>query len=291
MFVVSDLHIGDRSPRDNLRHGGREPLLDSFLDYVADQKGQLVILGDFFELLRYPLDSIIARRRKLLDRLARMGAVYVPGNHDESVIPLIDSGDSPHPFFDRMSHAFFQHVGDKRFKFMHGHEVDPLITPRIQSLGRTIGAIAYLLEFRQGTCILSNDAITDALLEIGEQAMELWNRITRRMNRALRECCRRMPAEKVTLLTRQIRTHRMLGRYHQDRVEGLYDVAIVGHTHKAGVFGDWYFNSGSWTGESNNFLRISPKGDIGVFDWGPRGPHLNNTSIAGPESWDGGRMK
>lgn len=255
-------------------------MFDRFLDYVGDQKGQLVILGDFFELLRYPLDSIIARRRRLLDRLARMDTVYVPGNHDEDLASLIDAADLPHPFFERMSRAFVQHIGDKRLRFMHGHEVDPLITSRTQSISRMIGAVACLLEFHQGTCILSNDAITDALLEIGEHVLEIWARITRRMDRALRECCNRMPGEQMTRLRRHIRTHRMLGRFHQDRAEGLYDVAIVGHTHKAGFFEDWYFNSGSWTGLNSNFLKISPDGNIGVFDWSLHGPQSNDTCIA-----------
>ncbi|HON91197.1 MAG TPA: hypothetical protein PKZ07_06505 [Sedimentisphaerales bacterium] len=73
--------MGDRSPKDNLRQGNRETMFDQFLAYVADQRGQLVLLGDVFELLRYPLDNIVARRRDLLDRLARMDTVYVPGNH------------------------------------------------------------------------------------------------------------------------------------------------------------------------------------------------------------------
>lgn len=40
IFVISDLHIGDRSPKDNLCHAGRETLLESFLDYVTHQSGQ-----------------------------------------------------------------------------------------------------------------------------------------------------------------------------------------------------------------------------------------------------------
>lgn len=280
MFVVSDLHMGDRSPKDNLRQGNRETMFDQFLAYVADQRGQLVLLGDVFELLRYPLDSIIARRQGLLDHLARMDTVYVPGNHDQDLTSLIGAGDPPHPFFHRTSHAFVHQVGDRRFKFMHGHEVDPMITSSTQSITRMIGAVAYLLEFRQGTCILSNDAITDALLEIGEHALELWSRLTRRMNRALRECYNRMPAEQMTLLSRHARTCRMLGRYHQDKAKGLYDVAIVGHTHKAGTFHNWYFNSGSWTGSHSNFLRISPDGNVAVFDWSAAGPRSNNTLLA-----------
>lgn len=281
MFVVSDLHMGDRSPKDNLRQGNRETMFDQFLAYVADQRGQLVLLGDVFELLRYPLDNIVARRRDLLDRLARMDTVYVPGNHDQDLASFIGAGDLPHPFFERTSPAFVHQVGDTRFKFMHGHEVDPLITCGTRSISRMVGAVAYLLEFRQGTCILSNDVFTDVLLEIGEHALELWNRLTRRMNRALRHCYNRMPAEPMTRLSRHVRTCRMLERYGEDRTKDLYDVAIVGHTHRAGTFEDWYFNSGSWTGSHRNFLRISPDGNVAVFDWSAAGPQPNHTRVAG----------
>ena len=182
---------------------------------MDDQKGQLVILGDFFELLRYPLESIVARRRDLLDRLARMEAMYVPGNHDEDTMRQIDPSDPPHAFFERMSDAFTLPIGDKRFKFMHGHEVDPFTNAGIQSVSRVIGAVAYLFNSRQGACILSNDAFTDAMLELGEHLLGAWN-----------------------------------------------------------------LNSGSWTGATNNFLRIAPDGQAAVFDWGRSGPRINRTVVA-----------
>jgi UDP-2,3-diacylglucosamine pyrophosphatase LpxH len=280
VFVISDLHIGDRSPSDNLCRANRELLFDGFLRHVEDQKGQLVILGDFLELLRYPLDAIITRRRTLLDRLAGMDTMYVPGNHDEKVIRLADTGSPPHPFFAKTSHAFVHHIGDRRFKFMHGHEVDPFVNAGIQNVGRVIGKVAYLCEFRQGACILSNDAIIGLLEEAGEQLLHAWSWLIAGIHTAFRESYSMLPAGRMRLLTRRIRTQRMLIRYYADRAEGLYDIAIVGHTHKAGTFGDWYFNSGSWTGRSNNFLRISPDGDVDVFDWTDGGPHPNNTVVA-----------
>jgi hypothetical protein len=75
----------------------------------------------------------------------------------------------------------------------------------------------------------------------------------------------------------------MLGRYQADRTDGLYDIAVVGHTHRAGTFGEWYFNSGSWTGPTNNFLRIAPDGRIRVFDWEEQGPRVNQTVVAACE--------
>jgi UDP-2,3-diacylglucosamine pyrophosphatase LpxH len=280
VFVISDLHIGDGSPKDNLCHAQRQTLLDGFLDYVEHEDGQLVIVGDFFELLRYPAEKILARRRPLLDRLARMESLYVPGNHDEAAVELVDAGRPAHPFFKRTSGAFTHTIGDKRFKFMHGHEVDPLITPRVQSLGRLLGSFSTLLEFRPGTCLMSNDHVTELLLEMGEQMLRIWHGLTAGLNKAVHECCSLVPAEQVTSMSRRIRTQRMLTRYHEDKQRGFYDVAIVGHTHKAGAFGDWYFNSGSWTGKTNNFLRISPAGHVAVFDWNHHGPQPNNTIMA-----------
>ena len=106
VFVISDLHIGDGSPKDNLRQNQRETLLDGFLDYVEREEGQLVIVGDLFELLRYPAEKILEARRPLLDRLARMESLYVPGNHDEAALELADADRPAHPFFERASAAF-----------------------------------------------------------------------------------------------------------------------------------------------------------------------------------------
>jgi len=255
-------------------------LLESFLDYVDAHQGQLIILGDLFELFRYPLDRIICRRQGLLDRLARMKTIYVPGNHDEEITHVLDTGACLHPFFDRTSHAFVRSIGDRRFKFVHGHEVDPLINAPVQNIGRMLGSFSYFLEYRHGTCLLSNDMVTHALLEVGERLLALGGWLRSGLESTWRRCRGVIPEEKITLLAREIRTHRMLGRYDADRTEGLYDIAIVGHTHKAGKFSDWYFNSGLWTGPTNNFLRITPDGRIDVFDWGRQGPRPNETVVA-----------
>jgi predicted phosphodiesterase len=209
-----------------------------------------------------------------------MDTVYIPGNHDEDVIRLTDTESPPHPFFANTSRAFVQPIGSKRFKFMHGHEVDPFANARIQSLGRMVGDLAGLCEFGQGTCILSNDAVIDVLEEAGEHLLRVWNWLRCGMNKALRESCGELAAGRMRLLTRRIRTQRMLTRYYRGKAEGLYDVAIVGHTHKEGTFGDWYFNSGSWTGSNNSFLRISPDGDVSVFDWTDGGPRPNTSMVA-----------
>ena len=272
-FVISDLHIGDRSPKDSLCRAGRERLLNTFLDHVEDQNGQLVIIGDLFELLRYPLESIIARRRDLLDRFAAMRTVYIPGNHDEEVVSLIDPRNPPHPFFAGMSDDFIRCIGGRRFKFTHGHEVDPFIKASIQNLSRVVGTLAYQFESRKGTCRLPRNVEADGRM------MPVRDRLRRSMSKAIDAYCR-TPAQKVRLMTRQLRTDRMLMSYHGDRLEGLYDVAIVGHTHTAAALGDWYFNSGSWTEQTNDFLKISPDGRVDVLHWNLAGSQPNEATLA-----------
>jgi UDP-2,3-diacylglucosamine pyrophosphatase LpxH len=250
---------------DNLHRAGRELLFNSFLNYVEKQNGQLVLLGDFFELLRYPVESILVRRRGLLDRLAEMRAVYVPGNHDEDVFSLIDPYCPLHPLFNRITEAFTQRIGGRRFRFMHGWK----------NLGRMIGAMTHRYELRRERC-----AAVREVMMIDDPIVRLRVRLRRSMTKALQDGRVRTSAERVRLLTRQIRTQCMITHYLGDRVQDLYDVAIVGHTHYAATFGDWFFNSGSWTGRSNDFLTISPKGEVEAFHWTSCGPQLRDEILA-----------
>jgi len=256
-----------------MRRNGREELFDGFLDYVQTQDGQLIILGDFFELLRYPLDSIIARRGELLDRLADMNTIYVPGNHDEAVFSLVDPEDLPHPFFAGMSDAFTQQMGNRRFRFMHGHEVDPLVNAGTHNLGRMIGAVVYRFELRNGLRACTSRERARAVLQA--RGRRQW-----RMTRTPGECRLRTSAERVRLLTRQIRTQHMIMCYWQDKAMDLFDVAVVGHTHHAAAFGGWFFNSGSWTGRNNDFLAISPEGRVNVCDWNDHGAQAADDTMA-----------
>jgi len=272
--------MGDRSPKDNLCRAGREAMFDHFLDYVELHKGQLVILGDFFELLRYPLDGIIEKRCDLLDRLAAMHAAYVPGNHDEDVFSLVDPRRPPHPFFAGVSGAFTQVIGNRRFRFMHGHEIDPFVNVGWKNIGRMIGAMAYHFELRRRNYPGMNDYRLNASLRAGYPVLRLRSRLRRGMNKTLRECCCRTSVQRVKLLTRQIRTQHMITRYYEDKAEDTYDVAIAGHTHHAAAFGDWFFNSGSWTERNNEFLMISPHGRVEVLDWTACGPQLKDRILA-----------
>jgi len=116
-------------------------------------------------------------------------------------------------------------------------------------------------------------------IELGEAVLTVRQWLCELTKRAADHCLAVLPNENVALLKRHSRTRKMLRRYREDLNERLYDAAIVGHTHKAGRFSNWYFNSGSWTAHRSNYLCISPDGNVEVFDWRTFGPEPNDTHI------------
>ena len=271
IFVISDLHIGDHSSRDWFSRSGKDQLLWRFLGYVADQGGRLVIAGDLFELWRFSIDRIQEQWEGLLDRLLAMQAVYIPGNHDADVAAL--AGQACHPFLGTVQGPFVEFIGDRRFWFMHGHEVDPFDSEWIRGIGRGIGSVSALFDLKHLFCRWTDHRISDVLYGLCEQILHAWSWMAGR------------PVQGDTLLPehevskRPIRTQRMLARFDQHRQASVYDVAVAGHTHKAGSLDAWYFNSGCWTKPANNFLRIRPDGYTEVCDWDLAGARLNPTRM------------
>jgi UDP-2,3-diacylglucosamine pyrophosphatase LpxH len=254
--------------------------LKGFLEYVRRLEGKLIVAGDMLELWAYRLEDIVARRGELLDEFAEMGAIYVPGNHDWQVATA-KSGDirKRHRFFDNVRGCFTRTIGGRRFKFMHGHEVDPFNCQTVANCGRMIVRLAYVVESRRGFCVLRNDELVDGILEKAEHLVRPWYWFRDSLRRMISKGRFGIEQEQVRYIKNQLRVHRMLSRYWEDRQKGLYEVAVAGHTHKAGRHGDWYLNAGSWTGSSNSFLRILPDGQAEVFDWTARGAVARQDSL------------
>ncbi len=276
IFVLSDLHIGDGSAKDNLLKGNNQTLLLRLLDKIESVGARLVILGDLFELWRYRPHAVVRRWRPLLDRLSRMDVIYVPGNHDWQFWREREYWRHQHPFFASLHKPFTVSIGTKHFKFMHGHEIDPVTPGFFDRLRPLLRVMTSTLEFHSDICLVTSDTMTDVLLEAGERVLYLWQRLTRRFNRAVHEHLgffddgwRRM--------IRPIRTRNMVARFFHHQQQGFYDVTITGHTHRAGRFGDWYFNCGSWTKSMGQYLHIYPDGQVVVNDWTLDGNKVNQT--------------
>lgn len=285
LFVVSDLHIGSGGPRDSFCQNNRSDSFDSFLDYVEMEGGELIILGDFIDLWRFTIKKVIKTRRDLLDRLAEMNVCCVPGNHDMAFNEFVNSPTVPHPLFRKVRGPFVRIIGGRKFSFMHGHELDPLnrnVTPRV---GRMLGLSFSLLEYARGRPFFSSDVIEEAMLNSKKKMLMFWLDVVKPLRRF-----RNMEDSAVSpdypILSEQNRIWKLLLRCDLKKQIDGNDVTVSAHTHRPCRCQDWYFNSGSWAGQTNDFVQISPSGRIDIYKWENNVPRHNDTvvNLSGPVS-------
>lgn len=268
IFVISDLHMGDGGPRDNFAVDNKAVEFTRFLDFVEAEKGELYILGDLFEFWQANVGRVLVKRMDFLDRFAGMKATYVVGNHDADFENLIGTGLLAHSFFEKMSGPFERTIGMKRFKFMHGHEVDPFNRDGTPRWGRILAILGGMIEDRKGSPLLSAGGFTEkTLLRMGRTFMWMWNNSVNWLERSARHERWHSVAESLTPAQDPNREKGILALYQQDRLRHQYDILVAGHTHHAVIVKDWYYNSGCWVGLRNNFLRIEPDGRAELWEW------------------------
>ena len=268
IIVVSDLHIGDGGPRDNFSVDGKAQEFGCFLDYVESCEAELFVLGDLFEFWQANISRVLVHRMGLIDRLTRMKAVYVVGNHDADFEHLIGTNILGHPFFDRMSGPFERVIANKRFKFMHGHELDPFNRDGTPRWGRILAILGGILEDRKGSPLLSAGGFTEkTLLKVSRSFMWMWNNSVNLFEKSERHEKPHTLAESLTPAQDPTKIKGILSLYHANKLKEGYDYLVAGHTHRAGLFQDWYCNSGCWVGLRTTFLRIQPDGGIEVCEW------------------------
>jgi UDP-2,3-diacylglucosamine pyrophosphatase LpxH/uncharacterized membrane protein HdeD (DUF308 family) len=270
IFVISDLHLGDGGLRDKFESANKTRQLHAFLDHVGAEAGELFILGDLFELWQMNLSLLLVKRRELLDHFALLDVTYVPGNHDIDLAHFEGTDFILHPFFQRMRKPFIREVGGKRYAFSHGHETDPFNAGDDPGFGRMLAIFAALFEQQKGSPLLAGgEVVGDVLEQFGESMLTIWKvaaaAVARRApgptNREAGPKSAPTPAQDPDRLLEHVAGVRAALE------RGAYDVTVLGHTHKPGRIGGWYFNSGTWVGSRNAYLRISPDGAIRYHEW------------------------
>lgn len=268
VFVVSDLHLGDKGPRDNfaaMSDEERPREFTSFLDFVEDHDGQLIIAGDLFELWQSNISVVLTTRPRLLDRLAKMGAIYILGNHDIDLMEFRTGCpiQFTHPFFKTMRLWHTECIGGKTFRFCHGHEVDRACASIRPGLGRISAIYTGLREDRNNSPLLSKYRTVEA---------RSLGRLERLAN-FFRWWAGKPDRTKVMNLG--------LCAYLDS-----YDVVVSGHTHRAGQLSYKdsdkllpVYNTGTWAELECSFVWIDPTGRTDVYNWIDGNPCLNPTVI------------
>ena len=278
IFVISDLHLGDHGKRDNFFVNGKDKegneinrleLFNKFLDMVEQRNGQLVIVGDLFEFWQANIGKVIEKNLALLDRLAKMKAIYVVGNHDIDLEPLIKecSNIFSHPFFAQMTTSFVQNIGEKRFKFFHGHEVDPYNKGDTPGWGRMMAILAGIIEDKIGAKLNDNQSTEDVLVKLGTGIKE---KIESALNTVKNTFIREEDGKGMTPAQNKNLVADHFIHMEAERKKDEFEVAVCGHTHMPGKLDNWYVNSGSWVKFADNepvgdFIWIYKTGEYDVF--------------------------
>ena len=263
IYAISDLHLGDGGPRDN--SVANLPALNTFLDYVQDTGGRLVICGDMFEFWQANLSTVLLHHEPLLDRLANMGATYVVGNHDIDLLHFCDPKLTSrikfvHPFFKKMRAEAWAFEHGCHWTFIHGHRSDPACWSNNPGLGRISAIYSALKEDKNGSPFRNKVTVESQTVGRIEWLIDMWR------------WCRGLQSRQREIYSDVIRTH--LSRYTCTR--GV----VMGHTHQAGRAGSMLLNCGTWAEDVCSFVRI--QGAVGAgqaYDWVDGAPKINTTAL------------
>ncbi len=256
IVVVSDLHVGDKSNRDNFFSGGFNDLFLEFLNEGWVKESELIILGDFFEFWQANLGDAIKENLELIRILEARRPVYVVGNHDVDLQPLINEPFFLDSFFQNMCLPFFRIIGGKKFYFSHGHENDPLNRGTRPGIGRVAAIVAGYFEDKFGPMLPHGVSTEDFLHSLFDSLSQSAEKIYGSIQFDILSVFKKSILEaSPTQVKDQINQHFVHMIEAKERLK--FDVAVVGHTHVPGSYQDWYYNSGSWVVKSvltpNNF--------------------------------------
>lgn len=242
IFCISDLHLCDRGPRDNFFARGEERL-HRFLDYVEKENCNLYLLGDILETWQSNFSLIVNAYRPLLERLSRMEAKYVVGNHDNTFTAFLNKPDYSEWFpdwFPLPSLPFTIQVGNKRIALAHGDEFDPACADLNPGIGHLTAIMSAMLEDRNE----GPSEVEDHFIGSLEWPLNIWRAVTNQNNRL----------------------EEMQQSAEQYKIKQKADYLIYGHTHAQGKHNNC-FNCGCWCRDQDGFVRIESDGSISMWTW------------------------
>jgi len=244
-FFVSDLHLGDRGPRDNF--AANEQAFGRFLDFVQANAGsELVVLGDLFDWWQCNLSASVLAYQSLIYRLLGMRALWVAGNHDNLFAAGLTVGETRQICICRvplpdMRGAFIDY---SNLLLMHGHECDPSCAGLNPGIGAMTAIMSGLLEDRSQGTVRTNGEIEDRFINFLEMPLNAWNR----------------------LLGHASMFEEVVEGVEDFRLKQRASAVIYGHTHEAGQIGKHHFNCGCWCRTRNTFVKHDTAG-ISIHEW------------------------
>lgn len=271
IIIISDLHLGAGAANDF--HATYA--LHKLFDYAEENATELVILGDFMELIQSEFTEIYLQHHLIFKHLfalaKKIPVKYVVGNHDAMVaVEYSPDGKSNFLGSDIQVIPAYENL-DLRLYALHGHQYS-LLNNRADILdfadgnppGDKVARVVGWLEKNVNGKI--DNAFEDAYL-------------------AYKKFLRKLSGETKSfskLVTPANPNYMKLGGDYLEYEAGAadvlrspkYDLVVFGHTHIPGIehlSEGIYANSGSWVGDDSisnppTFLEINDAGFIRLID-------------------------
>ena len=246
-YIISDLHMCDKGPRDTFCLDGRLDRFNKFLDWVQTKENyKITVLGDMLDFWRVNISGSINAYKDILDRLYFMHAVYVPGNHDNAFVNFLNTKTHlSHMLLEDARPPYSKIIGGKEFTFLHGHEVDKYCKDNNPGIGNINVTISGLLADKNHSPIKDGKNIEDELINALQFFNTLYLKIMHHPNS-------------------RTQTINDIEDYRKSKNA---DVVIYGHTHEAGNIGTHHYNTGTWSRDVDTFAEITDDGTVNLYVW------------------------
>lgn len=229
-LIVSDVHLGSRVSR-------AKECLELIESYRIDKRRwrfrKLILLGDIFDDLNFSrLDKyawkLVSLFREITDEESNAEVVWVLGNHDELLVPLM-----AHLVGIKVHEEYEWEIAGRRYFAMHGQQFDKWIInyPNISKVPSWIYDLIQQL-----------DGPKQRISRFVKEKSKTWLRINDSVARGI-------------------------VNYASSKGKGIV-AAFCGHTHIAEEIdfpenGIRYFNTGCWTGKhAPTYVTISIRGKV-----------------------------
>jgi len=278
IFIVSDLHMGDGSPRDNFKKH-KQRFID-FLDYVEKIPNSAIVLaGDTLELWQCELGDVVKEYFGIIKRLIKMNAIFLIGNHDIDlhgfvnmpINELLGIPDLPMSFEISKCMAEnieFEREGQK-FMIMHGHEFDVFNDPdKAIATGKILALLVGLMETSYGA---ENEKI-----DIEWRLRDIFEPFFRGLISMFTKLYKIFYA---TTVGNCIKNGKSLNEMYNNIFDFHYkypeSFLIFGHTHKKGWIENWCVNDGAWWIDNASYIKIDRDSNVELYSW-PENKKLEN---------------
>ena len=241
--------MGDGGNTDNF-HSAQNRFL-SFLDYFESLENSALILnGDTFEFWQSAMVDVLYNHSDLIERLIKNNAIFIAGNHDYELLTLIKL-QLYNNFQMQIIKEIELDINEKTIKITHGNELDPFNPPgKTSFLGKIIALLMASLEERY-----PGSGIECWFITYIEPTI-------RKITILFSNLCGVFSPNKPRF---NGYLNVALKNYHKDFPN---HILVMGHTHEAGLWKDFYINSGSWLETDEAFyVKIDPFGEIQLFAW------------------------